>query len=122
MSASDQPQKKWFDVYPPPSTSAPPTVSREEVLAWLKEGKVAGKEFVVVDLRGKDHTVSYTKSLNYLLEVWQVGFSIPIADVVLGRFHPRLPQPSHRELVSRVADVACSVEKCRSEDGGVLLL
>ena len=49
--------KPWFEAYPEPSTKAPPTISRQELLKWINEGKLAGKDYVVVDVRGKDHVV-----------------------------------------------------------------
>jgi hypothetical protein len=47
----------WYEAYPQPSTKTPAQVSRDEVLAWLKEGQRPGKDFLVVDVRKLDHTV-----------------------------------------------------------------
>ena len=49
--------KPWYEAYPEPSTKTPPTISRQELLKWINEGKLAGKDFIVVDVRGKDHVV-----------------------------------------------------------------
>jgi arsenical-resistance protein 2 len=50
-------QVPWYDAYPKPSTTTPPTISRETLLAWIKEGRNPGQDFLVVDLRRTDHTV-----------------------------------------------------------------
>ncbi|KAJ6155085.1 hypothetical protein N7470_005651 [Penicillium chermesinum] len=42
----------WHAAYPTPQIKAP-SVSREEVLQWLRDGK-AGEDFVLVDLRRND--------------------------------------------------------------------
>lgn len=47
----------WYEAYPEPSTKSPPTISRQELLKWINEGKLAGKDYIVVDVRGKDHVV-----------------------------------------------------------------
>ncbi|KAJ5723081.1 Rhodanese-like protein [Penicillium malachiteum] len=43
----------WHAVYPDPKTTAP-SISRAEVLKWFREGKRAGRDFVLVDLRRTD--------------------------------------------------------------------
>ena len=49
--------KPWFEAYPEPSTKTPPTISRQELLKWINAGKLAGKDYIVIDVRGKDHVV-----------------------------------------------------------------
>ncbi|OQE05298.1 hypothetical protein PENVUL_c025G00080 [Penicillium vulpinum] len=44
----------WHAAYPPPRGAAP-SISREELLQWIQEGKQAGKDFVLVDLRRTDY-------------------------------------------------------------------
>ncbi|KAJ5611604.1 Rhodanese-like protein [Penicillium herquei] len=46
----------WHAVYPDPKTTAP-SISRAEVLKWFREGKRAGRDFVLVDLRRTDSEV-----------------------------------------------------------------
>ncbi|MCJ1279894.1 hypothetical protein MMC21_007718 [Puttea exsequens] len=59
----------WYDAYPAPSTRTPPTISRQELLAWMNQEKVAGKDFVVVDVRKLDHTGGFIHgSLNLPIE------------------------------------------------------
>ncbi|KAJ5767163.1 uncharacterized protein N7511_004779 [Penicillium nucicola] len=44
----------WHAAFPAPKTVAP-SLSREEFLQWIQEGKEAGKDFVLVDLRRTDY-------------------------------------------------------------------
>jgi hypothetical protein len=48
--------KPWYTVYPAPQTSAS-SITRETLLSWMKDGKRAGKDFVLVDLRRTDYAV-----------------------------------------------------------------
>lgn len=54
--ASSNPERPWHEAFPAPRTTAP-TISRQEVLQWFREGKKPGKDFVLVDLRRADHEV-----------------------------------------------------------------
>ncbi|KAJ5827191.1 hypothetical protein N7447_003954 [Penicillium robsamsonii] len=44
----------WHAAYPAPRSAAP-SISREELLQWIKDGKQAGKDFILVDLRRTDY-------------------------------------------------------------------
>ncbi|CAG8054951.1 unnamed protein product [Penicillium salamii] len=44
----------WHAAFPAPK-SAPSSISREELLQWTQEGKQAGKDFVLVDVRRTDY-------------------------------------------------------------------
>ncbi|KAJ5985384.1 hypothetical protein N7499_008337 [Penicillium canescens] len=44
----------WHAAFPAPKSVAP-SISREEFLQWIREGKQAGKDFVLVDLRRNDY-------------------------------------------------------------------
>lgn len=44
----------WHAAFPT-AKSSPDSVSKEELLAWLQEGKEGGKDFVLVDLRRTDY-------------------------------------------------------------------
>lgn len=46
----------WHTAYPTPK-STPPSVSKEEVLTWLREGRQVGRDFVLVDVRRTDREV-----------------------------------------------------------------
>ncbi|EXJ74496.1 oxidoreductase [Cladophialophora psammophila CBS 110553] len=45
----------WYDAYPKPRTQSPATLSRQELLQWLQDGKKPGADFLLVDLRRTDH-------------------------------------------------------------------
>ncbi|PVH68964.1 hypothetical protein DL98DRAFT_440056 [Cadophora sp. DSE1049] len=47
------PEKPWHAAYQAPKTTAA-VITREDLLSWMSEGKVAGKDFVLVDLRRTD--------------------------------------------------------------------
>ncbi|KGO36852.1 hypothetical protein PEX1_051950 [Penicillium expansum] len=44
----------WHAAYPAPRGVAT-SISREELLQWIREGKQAGKDFLLVDLRRTDY-------------------------------------------------------------------
>ncbi|CAG8887035.1 unnamed protein product [Penicillium egyptiacum] len=44
----------WHAAYPAPRGAAS-SISREELLQWIRDGKQAGKDFVLVDLRRTDY-------------------------------------------------------------------
>lgn len=49
-------EKPWYADLPAPR-SIPGSITRENLLSWLEEGKVAGKDFVLVDVRRTDFEV-----------------------------------------------------------------
>jgi arsenical-resistance protein 2 len=50
-------EQPWHAAFPAPRNTAS-SISREEMLQWMREGKQAGKDYVLVDLRRNDHEVS----------------------------------------------------------------
>ncbi|KAJ6180602.1 hypothetical protein N7519_011063 [Penicillium mononematosum] len=44
----------WHAAYPAPRGAAP-SISREELVQWIRDGKQAGKDFILVDLRRTDY-------------------------------------------------------------------
>ncbi|KAJ5301801.1 hypothetical protein PENANT_c002G02003 [Penicillium antarcticum] len=44
----------WHAAFPAPKSVAP-SISREEFLQWIREGKQTGKDFVLIDLRRNDY-------------------------------------------------------------------
>jgi hypothetical protein len=58
--AADQPP--WHEAFPKPVITAP-TVSRTEVLEWIRERRTQGADtkvdYVLVDLRRADHEVRF---------------------------------------------------------------
>jgi hypothetical protein len=57
MSAQPPTEQPWHAAFPAPRNTAR-SISREEMLQWMREGKQAGKDYVLVDLRRNDHEVS----------------------------------------------------------------
>ncbi|CAD0100643.1 unnamed protein product, partial [Aureobasidium mustum] len=49
-----QQEAPWYEAYPAPKSEAA-GISQSELLAMLEDGKEAGKDFVLVDLRRNDH-------------------------------------------------------------------
>ncbi|KAL2820879.1 Rhodanese-like domain-containing protein [Aspergillus cavernicola] len=55
----------WHASYPSPKTTNPASLPRETILHWLKQGKIPGVDFLLVDLRRTDFEGgSITGSLN----------------------------------------------------------
>jgi arsenical-resistance protein 2 len=46
----------WHAAFPAPRGVAP-SISREELLQWIRGDKQAGKDFVLIDLRRADYEV-----------------------------------------------------------------
>jgi hypothetical protein len=53
---STQTEAPWYAAYPV-AKSDPPGILRAELLQWFKDGKEAGKDFALVDLRRTDYEV-----------------------------------------------------------------
>lgn len=47
----------WYAAYPAPRQATPPWTSRAEVLQLFRDGKQAGRDFILIDLRKTDHEV-----------------------------------------------------------------
>lgn len=64
---SDNPPP-WHAAYPAPKAT-PNTLPRQELLQWFREGKQAGRDFVLVDVRRTDFEVSLHphQTLDYIL-------------------------------------------------------
>lgn len=51
----------WHAAYPPPLNKTPTAMTRQEVLEVMKDSKnIAGKNYVLIDLRRTDHEVAPT--------------------------------------------------------------
>jgi len=48
----------WYAAYPEPRNKQPGGMTKAEVLAMMEHGKVAGRDYVLVDLRRNDFEVS----------------------------------------------------------------
>lgn len=51
--AQDIPHTPWHAAYPAPMAEVE-SLPRQDLLRWIKEGKVAGKDYVLVDVRRID--------------------------------------------------------------------
>ena len=47
-------EQPWHAAFPAPKAE-PDAITKEQMLTWLQEGKVPGKDFVLVDLRRNDY-------------------------------------------------------------------
>ncbi|KAJ5083757.1 hypothetical protein N7456_013184 [Penicillium angulare] len=51
---TDAAVQPWHAAYPTPKSTVP-SISKVEVLNWLRDGRQSGKDFVLVDVRRTDH-------------------------------------------------------------------
>lgn len=56
----------WYAAYPAPKCTVG-SLPREDLLQWLRTGKVGGKDFVLVDVRRADFEVYFHRK-----KVWAV--------------------------------------------------
>ncbi len=47
----------WHAAYPAPRNAPPASISCAELLQYFRDGKKAGKDFILIDLRRNDHEV-----------------------------------------------------------------
>jgi hypothetical protein len=60
MSSTDA-ATPWHAAYPSPLSKTPSAMTRQEVLNMIKDSRnIAGKDYVLVDLRRADHEVAPT--------------------------------------------------------------
>jgi arsenical-resistance protein 2 len=50
----------WYEAYPAPKNAAP-IIPRQELLQWIHDGKQAGVDFALIDLRRTDLEVRDTR-------------------------------------------------------------
>lgn len=61
MASMNAPEVPWHAAFPSPKRQEPETMTRGEVLKMMKDdGSVAGKDYLLVDLRRTDHQVCYS--------------------------------------------------------------
>lgn len=61
MVSMNAPEVPWHAAFPSPNRQEPETITRGELLKMMKEDEsVAGKDYLLVDLRGTDHQVGYS--------------------------------------------------------------
>jgi arsenical-resistance protein 2 len=56
MATAKSEELPWHAAFPAPKSTVA-TISRSDFLESIKEGKKAGKDFILVDLRRNDHEV-----------------------------------------------------------------
>lgn len=57
--ASTDAATPWHAAYPPPLNKTPPATTRQAALEMMKDCKnIAGKDYVLIDLRRTDHEVA----------------------------------------------------------------
>lgn len=56
LNAEGKTERPWHTAYPAPTAEAS-SITREIVLSWIRQGKVPGKDFVLIDLRRTDFEV-----------------------------------------------------------------
>jgi hypothetical protein len=54
----DQEETPWQANFPPPRTTKPGAITREDLLARFEAGQKGGRDFLLVDVRRTDHEVS----------------------------------------------------------------
>jgi hypothetical protein len=92
--ATDEP---WYAALPAPQTT-PHSIPRTHLLSWLQKGKVAGRDFVLVDLRRTDYEVSPSIQERFLLPLRNTQVRLSIGEcyahirTLAGRYHSRIHQ------------------------------
>lgn len=69
MSFTLPPDSPWDPAYPIAKNQNPSTITCSEILTMLREGKQPGKDFVLVDLRREDRTVSFRNNRNQMKDI-----------------------------------------------------
>lgn len=96
-AASGDPLPPWYAGYPAPKLEAA-TISREDVLLMLRDGKnIAGKDFVFVDLRRNDHEVHRPSRLFAPAITGYPRIGLRADALLLGRDNSRIHQPARSE-------------------------
>lgn len=109
----------WHAAYPPPSSTEPGKMTRQQVLSLLKSSdKVAGRDFVLVDLRRNDHEVRASRDL----DLYPRPVFTDILFRIVGRHHSRVYQPAGPEPVSYLAHVTCHAASCQRFSRDLVLL
>lgn len=93
----------WHAAYPAPRNTEPGKITREELLELLKtNGKVAGRDFVLVDLRRNDYEVRSKRRH----QAFPLNLDPVIHNAILGRydsgfakFASSKPLPNHTGLL-----------------------
>jgi hypothetical protein len=80
----------WHASYPAPRTVAP-SLSRQELLQWFREGKRAGTDFVLVDLRRTDFEVCRGITVDIHADITQGGTIQGSLNLPAQSLYPTIP-------------------------------
>jgi arsenical-resistance protein 2 len=64
VAGNDEPPPPWYAAYPIQRNAAS-WVTKQTLLSWMEKGKVAGKDFILVDLRRADFEVSVFRDIHF---------------------------------------------------------
>lgn len=95
----------WHAAYPTPD-GTPASISREELLQYMREGAVPGRDFLLVDLRRNDHEVPEGQ-IPTTSSVYVPQLTAP------GRHNRRINQHTRTKSISNVANDLQSRQECR---------
>lgn len=80
----------WHASYPAPRTVAP-SLSRQELLQWFREGKRAGTDFVLVDVRRTDFEVCRGITVDIRADIKQGGTIQGSLNLPVQSLYPTIP-------------------------------
>lgn len=98
MMASTDTTTPWHAAYPPPRNKTPAAMMRQDVLEMVKDSNnIAGRDYVLVDLRRTDHEVSCHPR--------ESGRAVTNLSSHLGRYDSRVYQSAGTESLPHHTDV-----------------
>lgn len=101
----------WHAAYPAPRNAHPASITRAELLQDFRDGKKAGKDFILIDLRRNDHEVRSGSSAQNVLG----------AESFTGRNCQRVSEPPSTEPVP-IHSNALRCSFCSEDQAGDLVL
>jgi len=64
VAVDEEQPKPWYAAYPAQRNSAS-WVTKQTLLSWMEKGEIAGKDFILVDLRRTDFEVSVSREIYF---------------------------------------------------------
>lgn len=109
MADSTPKEVPWHAAYPAPK-SVVAALPRHELLQWFRDGKKAGKDFVLVDVRRTDFEVCIDFDLMDDLWVARVNvlYQIKTNMIGLGWHHSWLYQSASTQSLPNVTSSVCA--------------
>jgi hypothetical protein len=68
VAVDEEQPKPWYAAYPAQRNSAS-WITKETLLSWMDKGRIAGKDFILVDLRRTDFEVSLPREIHFAYSV-----------------------------------------------------